>query len=128
MSVNTTLFYINGKVFPSPARPLSIGRYQMVDSARNANGVVVAQKIGKRQIKLEGLKWKGLDAETWHQILQEIEKFEVDLRFYDDLTKEWVTKHCYWGDAKESVLFYDEEGHPSIYEECSCNIIDMGSN
>lgn len=120
------IFYLNGKVFPTPSRGLKVGRYQIVDSARNANGTVVSQKIGDRQIKFENFQWKYLDARTWHDILQEIEKFEVTVTFYDVYSMSWVSKVCYFGDASEEPYWFNENGEPTHFINCQCNIIDMG--
>ena len=42
---------------------------QLVDSGRNANGVVVAQKINRRQVKLN-LEWKVIYPKELQKILQ----------------------------------------------------------
>ncbi len=120
------IIYLNGKAFPAPASGLSISRVQLVDSTRNSNGQVVAQKIGKRQLKFDGLVWNNLDAQTWHAILAEITKFEVIVRFYDVGVNQWVNLRCYFGDAKETPIKFDQYGVPIRYSVCQCNIIDMG--
>lgn len=43
---------INGIKFPQPRRGLELLSATIVDSARNANGVVVGQKVGRDQQKL----------------------------------------------------------------------------
>jgi hypothetical protein len=43
---------INGTKFPQPRRGLELLSATIVDSARNANGVVVGQKVGRDQQKL----------------------------------------------------------------------------
>lgn len=40
---------INGTKFPQPRRGLELLSATIVDSARNANGVVVGQKVGRDQ-------------------------------------------------------------------------------
>ena len=49
---------------------------QLVDSGRNANGVVVAQKINRRQVKLT-LEWKVIYPKELQKILQLVETFIV---------------------------------------------------
>lgn len=120
------IIYLNGKVFPAPAAGLNISRIQLVDSTRNSNGQVVAQKIGKRQLKFDNFVWNNLDAQTWHEILVEIEKFEVMVQFYDVSVADWVILRCYFGDAKETPIKFDKQGIPTRYSTCQCNIIDMG--
>lgn len=46
---------INGTKFPQPRRGLELLSATIVDSARNANGVVVGQKVGRDQQKLNNL-------------------------------------------------------------------------
>lgn len=48
---------INGTKFPQPRRGLELLSATIVDSARNANGVVVGQKVGRDQQKLNNLFW-----------------------------------------------------------------------
>lgn len=54
-----SMIYVNGTAIPYPARGLEIMVATLVDSARNANGVVVGQKIGRDQYKLNALVWPG---------------------------------------------------------------------
>ena len=118
---------INGKTLPYPSRGLRTERIQIVDSARNANGEVVAQRINRRQIKFEGLEWKHLKASAWREILQEIDKFEGELEFWNNLTGSFETIRVYWGDASEEIFKINKEtGEVLEYINCKCNIIDMG--
>lgn len=61
---------INGTKFPQPRRGLELLSATIVDSARNANGVVVGQKVGRDQQKLNNLFWGYLTAEQWSAMLQ----------------------------------------------------------
>ena len=47
----------------------------IVDSARNANAVVVGQVVGREQQKLDRLEWAYLTAEQWSSILKEFKNF-----------------------------------------------------
>lgn len=118
---------INGKELPYPSTGLQVQRQQLVDSKRNAMGEVVAQKINRRLFKFNNLKWSHLTASQWQSILQEIEKFEGELTFYNALTGKMETKKVYWGDATEEVFKIDTNtGAVLEYINCQCNIIDMG--
>jgi len=64
------MIYINDVAIPYPARGLEIMVATLVDSARNANGTVVGQKIGRDQYKLNALQWPWLTAEQWSIILR----------------------------------------------------------
>ena len=65
---------INGTKFPQPRRGLELLSATIVDSARNANGVVVGQKVGRDQQKLNNLFWGYLTAEQWSAMLQIFDK------------------------------------------------------
>lgn len=127
MSVTNGMFKINDLVLPYPDKGLKMPRQQLVDSARNAQGEVVAQKINRRLIKLEGLSWKYLPTATWSAILNEIEKFEGLLTFYDARTRSFITRRVYWGDATDEPWEINPAtGEVLAYMNCQCNIIDMG--
>lgn len=118
---------INGITLPYPARGLKMQRQQFVDSARNANGQVVAQKINRRIVKFEPLEWKHLDADTWRTILTEIEKFEGTVEYWDNLSGTFINRKFYWGDAEEEVFKIDPDtGEVLEYINCKCNLVDMG--
>lgn len=120
-------FSINGVELPPPAYGLKIQRSQLVDSGRNALGQVVAQKINRRQTKFDSLTWPHLTASEWSAILQEIEKFEGTLKFWDALSQNFITRKVYWGDATEEIFKIDPaSGKVLEYINCSCNIVDMG--
>lgn len=122
-----SFFKINGVELPYPSTGLVVQRQQFVDSARNALGQVVAQKINRRILKFDSLVWKYLSASEWRAILQEIEKFEGELYFFDNLSGTFITRKVYWGDASEEVFKINPNtGEVLEYLNCKCNIIDMG--
>jgi hypothetical protein len=121
-----SILRVNGKKIPPPDIGLKYLRSQLVDSGRNAQGTVIAQKINRRQVKVDSLKWTYLTAEEWHDILVEIEKFECNVTYFDALTMGFATRKMYWGDASEEPYEVDESGRVLTYRNCSCNIIDMG--
>lgn len=123
----TDTIRINGITLPAPARGLTEGWYQIVDSSRNANGVVVAQKIGRRQLKLDSLSWPYLTAAQWGAILKEIDKFYGTLSYFDARTRNRRTLKVYWGDASAEPYWVDNNGNPTHYVNCKCNIIDVGA-
>lgn len=120
-------FKINGVDLPVPARGLAVKRIQFVDSARNAQGQVIAQKINRRVFKFDNLYWPYLKADQWRAILEEIEKFEGELYWFNNLTNSFETTRVYWGDASEEPHEIDNEtGEVLSYIDCKCNLIDMG--
>lgn len=119
---------INNLECPSPARGLTTMVATIVDSARNANGTVVGQKIGRDQYKLDALVWPVLSAETWSAILKEFDRdFYATVTFPDMVNNSWKTLKMYPGDRTATPYFLDEEtGLPTMYTDCKVNIIDVG--
>lgn len=120
-------FQINGVDLPYPALGLTLQRQQLVDSARNANGEVVAQKINRRLSKFDSLEWKHLTAAEWRAIQTEIDKFEGDLTFWDNPSASFKTIKVYWGDESSEIYKINPAtGEVLEYINCKCNLIDMG--
>ena len=119
---------VNGKPFPYMSYDLTLMTATMVDSARNANGVMVGQKVGRDVAKLDSLVWPHLTAEQWSEILQEMENFFVEVEYPDMVTNSWQTRTFYCGDRTAKVYKLDPDtGLPSEYLECKCNLIDTGA-
>lgn len=118
---------INGNPYPYPRRGIDVQIATIVDSARNANGVVVGQKVGRDQQKLNGLYWAYLTAEMWSAILQEFENFFVTVTYPDMTTGQWTTRKMYPGDRSAKPFHLDPEtGLPMDYLDCKVNLIDVG--
>lgn len=127
MSVTNGFIKINGVVLPYPSRGLTVQRQQLVDSARNAQGQVVAQKINRRINKINNLEWKHLTASEWRAIQVEIEKFEGTLEYWDNLSGSFKSIRVYWGDEESEIWKINPStGEVLEYVNCKCNIIDMG--
>lgn len=120
-------FKMNGRTLPTPARGVKETWTQMVNSGRNANAQVVAQKVGRRQLKFDGVVFPHLTASQWAEVLSMIEEFEGTLTYWDSRANAMVTKKVYWGDASAKPWKIDPNtGRVLEYVECTCNIIDMG--
>lgn len=118
---------VNGVKFPYMSRDLVLQTATMVDSARNANGVVVGQKIGRDIAKLDSLTFPHLTAEKWSEILQIMDNFFVTVEYPDMVTNSWETRKFYCGDRSAKVWKIDKDtGLPSEYIDCKCNLIDVG--
>ncbi len=121
------MIWINDVALPYPDMGLQIERQQLVDSARNALGQVVAQKINRRLHKLSSLKWTYLPAATWQKVLIEIEKFTGTVKFWDARTGGLLEIQVYWGNSSEEPFNIDPiTGEILSFTNCTCNIIDMG--
>lgn len=118
---------INGHEYPAPRRGLNFQISTIVDSARNANGAVVGQKVGRDQQKINNLQWGHLKAEVWESILADMEEFFVTVRYPDMRTGTWTTRTMYPGDRSAEPLWIDDEtGLPTDYINCKVNLIDAG--
>lgn len=118
---------INGNPYPWPHRGLSMMTATIVDSARNANAVVVGQKVGRDQQKLDGLEWVYLTAEQWSALLKEFRNFYVTVTYPDMVNNTWTERKMYPGDRTAQPFHLDPEtGLPLDYLYCKVNLIDCG--
>lgn len=120
----TKVLKINGVQMPAPDAGYEIQEMTNVDAGRNANGVVVGQKVGRNVWKLEGLQWTKLTPTEWKTIKNALAPFFVKVTFTaDDNRQHTVT--MYPGDRsskpiKASNLTY------TAFRECKFNLIDCG--
>jgi len=127
MSITNGFIKINGIVLPYPKRGLKQMREQFVDSARNALGKVLAQRINRRIMKFEPLEWANLTATEWRTIQVEIEKFVGTLEYWDNLTGTFKEITVYWGNEESEIWKINPStGEVLEYINCKCNIVDMG--
>lgn len=119
-----TTIEFDGTELPCPSTQTYEGQ-QLVDSSRNAQGVVVAQKINRRQVKLS-LTWKVLKPEEVSLILNCVEKFSGDTRYFDAKAGRFITRRMYWGDYSVETYWVDTGGRPKLFTNLSTSLIDMG--
>lgn len=123
------LFRFNGEAIPgNPARGYLEQSEQMVNSTRNANAQVVAQKINRRLRKFDSLKWPYLTRAQVTWLKQKVANFTVDLQYYDSEDGRVVTRKFYFGDMSCEPYEWDHSGDiliPTAYINVSVNIIDM---
>lgn len=98
----------------------------LVNSGRNANAVVTAQKIGRDQDKTE-MKWNYLDKDTWEKMVAFWDKnFFFNFAYYSPVAGGRITRKCYIGDRTWRPFAIDASGNPTAYQDCSANVIDTG--
>lgn len=98
----------------------------MVNSGRNANAVVTAQKIGRDQDKTE-LAWNYLDKGIWEQMVRFWNiNFYFYFTYYSPVAGTKITRKCYVGDRSDQPFQIDSNGIPTAYISCVANIIDTG--
>ena len=115
----------NGTELPCPSSCDFEGQ-QTVDSARNANAEVIAQKINRRMVKMS-LSWNVLNPDDLAEILGCIEEFSGLVEYYDPMTGARINRQMYWGDYKVKTYWSDpESGNPKLFTGLSTSLIDMG--
>ena len=118
---------INGRDYPCPRRGLEMMVATIVDSARNANAVVVGQVVGREQQKLNNLEWAYLTAEQWSAILKEFSNFYVTVSYPDMVNNTWTTRKMYPGDRTAEPFHLDPVTQlPIDYHNGKVNLIDCG--
>lgn len=98
----------------------------LVNSARNAEAIVTAQKIGRDQDKTT-LAWNYLDKDVWEKLISFWDRnFFFKFTYYSRVTKSFITRECYISDRKDKPFQIDEHGVPTAYKDCSASIVDTG--
>ena len=101
-----------------------------VNSARNADNVVVGQMVG-RSVDKQSMKWSVLKRETWWRINRWLEANGMFFycKYFAHNTGKWMIRRFYCGDPKCSPFKIDAAtGVPALYRDCSLNVIDVGSS
>ena len=98
----------------------------LVNSGRNANAVVVAQKIGRDQEKTE-LSWNYLEKDEWEQLLRFWDKnFFFTFTYYSRVEGRKISRKFYIGDRSDRPKDIDSNGIPTAYLDCVANVVDTG--
>lgn len=98
----------------------------LVNSGRNANAVVTAQKIGRDQDKTE-LAWPYLNKEDWEELLRFFdENFYFTFTYYSPVAGSKISRVFYVGDRTYQPFAVDDNGEPIAYVECKLNVVDTG--
>lgn len=117
---------INGQELPYPKRGVAPIVTTVVNAGRNANGVVIGQRIGRDQYKINNLEWSWLTAEEWGRILTLVSDFYFYVTFPDPVTGQEKTVKMYCGDRTAEPYWVDSNGMPTHYRNCKVNLIDTG--
>ena len=112
---------------PNPDNPSAENLIStLVNSGRNANAIVTAQKIGRDQEKTS-LEWNFLNKEEWEELLRFWDRnFFFNFNYYSRVRGERITRKCYIGDRKDKPFDISRDGLPIAYRDCSANIVDPG--
>lgn len=112
---------------PNPDNPSATNLIAtLVNSARNANAIVTAQKIGRDQEKTE-MSWNYLEKEEWEELLRFWDQnFFFEFTYYSRVDGRKITRKFYIGDRTDQPFQVDENGIPTAYRDCKANVIDTG--
>lgn len=118
---------VNGIELPCPSVGLEIVLSDAVNSGRNANAEVIAEKVGKTNLKYNSLQWAWLTKDEWHLICSVFEDFFVVAKVWSPLENDFVNLKMYPGDRTAEVYWLEEDGvTPKNFRNCKVNIIDCG--
>ena len=127
LNPNATYISIGNVKLP----PLSVDSGKMtiatnVNSGRNSNAVVVGQKIGRDQSKIE-CNWSYLSQRQWKEILDIFERsFFNNVTYFDMQKGEFITRKMYVGDRSARPFKLNASKEPTAFLECQLNLIDTG--
>lgn len=112
---------------PNPDNPSAENLIStLVNSGRNANAIVTAQKIGRDQEKTT-MTWSFLNKEEWEELLRFWDKnFFFNFTYYSRVKGQRITRKCYIGDRTDKPFDIDFDGTPIAYRDCSANVVDTG--
>ena len=112
---------------PNPDNPSAENLIStLVNSGRNANAIVTAQKIGRDQEKTT-MTWKFLNKEEWEELLRFWDaNFFFNFTYYSRVMGQRITRRFYIGDRKDKPFDIDYDGTPIAYRDCSANVVDTG--
>lgn len=112
---------------PNPDNPSATNLIAtLVNSARNANAIVTAQKIGRDQEKTE-MSWNYLEKEEWETLLRFWDQnFFFNFTYYSRVDGVKITRKFYVGDRTDKPFNVDANGIPTAYRDCTANVIDTG--
>lgn len=98
----------------------------MVNSARNTQAIVTAQKIGRDQVQFK-LTWNFLSVDEWENILKFWDDYFFFIFYYYDPLRSKISGHkCYISDRTYSYENIKSNGEPTAYIDCSATITDTG--
>lgn len=118
---------VNGIALPCPSVGLEIILSDAVNSGRNANAEVIAEKVGKTNIKYNNLMWKWLTKDQWYQICSLFSEFFVVAKVWNPAKNGFENIKMYPGDRTAQVYWLEPDGvTPKNFMDCKVNIIDCG--
>ena len=123
-----SLVEVNGFSIPDPSE-YSGTTATLVDSARNAEGIVVGAVIREDVSKVE-MKWNFIAADTWAYILQQFSttsggQFYNNVTFFNQDTNGWTTRKMYVSDRTASIYVRNPDGSIKGYTDARIALIEV---
>lgn len=119
--------YINGEEIPTPSRGLEVIISTAVNSGRNAENVVIGERVGRDTLKYNNLTWKWLTNAQWKKICGLFKNsFFVVAKVWSPADGKFVKIKIYPGDRSGQPYWIDNDkkGEPIAWTDCKVNIID----
>lgn len=122
------LITVNGVGWPDPTE-YNATTSTVVDSARNAQGFMIGAVIRSGICKVEA-KWAFLDAETWAEILSQLDesaggKMINPVTFLNQTTNKWETHDLYTSDRTAGIYLRNDDGSIIGYKGCRVALIEV---
>jgi len=115
--------------FPEPSA-YSGNTSTLVDSARNAQGVMIGAVLRDDVAKVE-ISWKYLTVEQWARVQKCFRqssggKFINLVSFFDQSVGGWVTKEMYVSDRKSGMWRRDPENGDILgWTDCALSLVEV---
>lgn len=124
----TNLVAIGNFDFPMPST-YEGNTADLVDSARNVNGVVIGAVIRSDVAKVS-MTWNYLTTAQWAEMLKKFNpkyggSFYNNVTFLNQSSGEYETRSMYVSDRKANLLWRDKYGNFIGYQNCSLNLIEV---
>lgn len=117
------LVTIGSFVLPTPSEYTAV-QADIVDSGRNANGVIVSSVVRANVAKIT-MSWKYLTVEQWSDILQVFKNsFENAVTYFDQVAGTYVTKTMYISDRQGGLAQF-KNGQPVGWVNCSLSLVEV---
>ena len=114
--------------FPEP-QEYTATTATVVDSARNAEGVVVGAVIRENIAKV-AMKWGFIKAADWAALLAQFDStrggnFYREVTFFNQDTNDWETRTFYISDRSARIFVRDDDGSIRGYRDASFSIVEV---
>ena len=118
---------INDQELPSVRKGITVSVNTLTSTARNANGVIVSQLIGRKRYELKNVEWLQLSPEEWENILNLTSSYLFDVTFMDPETNLPITIKMSCGEKTAVPYYVGSDDRPAFYRNCSITLVDIGA-